>query len=129
MTASSAPESQQPIALDQPLPHRKTIREWLIPLSHRTTWRAFVLLAIDYALFFALITGTVVFDAVWAKLLCALAAGFVIGRLFIIGHDACHQSLTPHRELNKVLGRIAFLPSITPYSLWDTGHNLSLIYI
>ncbi len=48
----------------------------------------------------------------------------MIGRLFIIGHDACHQSLTPHRELNKVLGRIAFLPSLTPYSLWDTGHNV-----
>ena len=120
MTAQSSAESQQPIALDQPLPHRKIIREWLIPLSHRTTLRAFVLLAIDYALFFALIAGTIVFDAVWAKLLCGLAAGFVIGRLFIIGHDACHQSLTPHRELNKVLGRIAFLPSITPYSLWDT---------
>jgi len=124
MTAQSSAESQQPIALDQPLPHRKIIREWLIPLSHRTTLRAFVLLAIDYALFFALIAGTIVFDAVWAKLLCGLAAGFVIGRLFIIGHDACHQSLTPHRELNKVLGRIAFLPSITPYSLWDTGHNV-----
>jgi omega-6 fatty acid desaturase (delta-12 desaturase) len=60
----------------------------------------------------------------WAKLLCGLAAGFVIGRLFIIGHDACHQSLTPHRTLNKWLGRIAFLPSITPYSLWDVGHNV-----
>ena len=64
MTAHTAPENQQPIPLNQPLPHRKTIREWLIPLSHRTTWRAFVLLAIDYALFFALITGTVWFDAV-----------------------------------------------------------------
>ena len=115
--------SDQPIAIDQPMPHRKVIRGWLIPLSQRTTLRAFVLLALDYALFFALITGTIAFDAVWAKLLCGLAAGFVIGRLFIIGHDACHQSLTPHRELNKVLGRIAFLPSITPYSLWDTGHN------
>lgn len=50
MTAQSSAESQQPIALDQPLPHRKIIREWLIPLSHRTTLRAFVLLAIDYAL-------------------------------------------------------------------------------
>ena len=103
MTVQSSAESQQPIALDQPLPHRKIIREWLIPLSHRTTLRAFVLLAIDYALFFALIAATIVFDAVWAKLLCGLAAGFVIGRLFIIGHDACHQSLTPHRELDKVL--------------------------
>ena len=124
MTASNTQPSNQPIPLDQPLPHRKIIREWLIPLSQRTTLLAFVLLIVDYALFFALIAGTIAFDAVWAKLLCGLAAGFVIGRLFIIGHDACHQSLTPHRELNKVLGRIAFLPSLTPYSLWDTGHNV-----
>jgi omega-6 fatty acid desaturase (delta-12 desaturase) len=116
--------SSEPIPLDQPVPHRKVLREWLIPLSGRTYFSAFFLLIMDYALFFALITGTVMFEAAWAKLVCGLAAGFVIGRLFIIGHDACHQSLTPNRELNKVLGRIAFLPSLTPYSLWDTGHNV-----
>ncbi len=113
-----------PLAPEAPLPHRKIIREWLIPLSQRTTLRAFVLLAIDYALWALLLAGTVAFEAWWAKLLCGLAAGFVIGRLFIIGHDACHQSLTPHRRLNKWLGRIAFLPSLTPYSLWDAGHNV-----
>ena len=124
MTALHTPHTDQPIPLDQPLPHRKTLREWLIPLYERSTVRALVLLVLDYALFFALITATVLLESVWAKLLCGSAAGFVIGRLFVIGHDACHQSLTPHRELNKVLGRIAFLPSLTPYSLWDTGHNV-----
>lgn len=106
------------------MPHRKVIRSWLVPIVQRQTWRAFALLLIDYALWLALIAGTVYFDAVWAKLLCGLAAGFVIGRLFIIGHDACHQSITEHRQLNKWLGRIAFLPSLTPYSLWDVGHNV-----
>ncbi len=124
MTALHHPSVDQPIPLDQPLPHRKTLREWLIPLSERSTLRALVLLAFDYALFFALITATVMVEAIWVKLLCGIVAGFVIGRLFVIGHDACHQSLTPHRELNKVLGRIAFLPSLTPYSLGDTGHNV-----
>jgi omega-6 fatty acid desaturase (delta-12 desaturase) len=114
----------EPLAPDAPLPHRKVIRSWLIPLSERVTWRAFWLLALDYTLWLALLAGVVMFDAVWAKALCGLAAGFVIGRLFIIGHDACHQSLTPHRRLNKVLGRIAFLPSLTAYSLWDMGHNV-----
>lgn len=112
------------IAPHQPMPHRKVIRAWLTPLVEKSTLRALLLLAFDYALFVSLIAGTVVLDPVWAKLLCGLAAGFVTGRLFIIGHDACHQSLTAHRGLNKVLGRIAFLPSLTPYSLWDTGHNV-----
>ncbi|MCX7264085.1 MAG: fatty acid desaturase [Limnohabitans sp.] len=117
-------DNLQPIPLEQPLPHRKTLRQWLLPLSQRSTLRALVLLLIDTALFTALITGTVVVESVWGKLLCGLAAGFVIGRMFIIGHDACHQSLTPHRGLNKWLGRFAFLTSLTPYSLWDTGHNV-----
>jgi acyl-lipid omega-6 desaturase (Delta-12 desaturase) len=115
---------ETPIAIDQPIPHRKVIREWLSPLVERKTAYALGLLALDFAIWFALLAGTVVFDAWWAKLLCGLAAGFVIGRLFIIGHDACHQSLTRHRTLNKWVGRIAFLTSLTPYSLWDIGHNV-----
>ncbi len=106
------------------MPHRKIIREWLKPLSDRSTLRAFVLLLVDTALFMGLVACTVLLESVWLKLLCGSAAGFVIGRLFIIGHDACHQSLTPHRELNKWIGRYAFLYSLTPFSLWDTGHNV-----
>ncbi len=113
-----------PIPAGAPLPHRKTLRQWLIPLSRRTTTHAMVLLAFDYLLLAAALLGTVVLHGWPAKLACGIAAGFVIGRLFIIGHDACHQSLTPGRDLNKWLGRIAFLPSITPYSLWDVGHNV-----
>jgi omega-6 fatty acid desaturase (delta-12 desaturase) len=114
----------QPIAPDAPMPHRKFIRQWLIPLAERTHWHAFALLTLDYVLFAALIAGAVVLEAWWAQTLCALAAGFVIGRLFIIGHDACHQSLTPNRKLNHIIGRLAFLPSLTPYSLWEVGHNV-----
>lgn len=106
------------------MPHRKQIREWLLPLAQRATLRPVLLLAFDYALLLAAFAGTVLLAAWWAKLACGLAAGFVTGRLFIIGHDACHQSLTPQRRLNHWLGRIAFLPSLTPYSLWEVGHNV-----
>ncbi|MEN9617848.1 MAG: hypothetical protein RL406_85, partial [Pseudomonadota bacterium] len=114
----------QPILPGEPMPHRKVMREWLIPLAERTTALAIVMLVVDLVLWAALMAGTVLFESWWAKLLSGFAAGFVIGRLFIIGHDACHQSLTPHRTLNKWLGRIAFLPSLTAYSLWDIGHNV-----
>lgn len=113
-----------PLPADAALPHRKTIRSWLIPISQRSTLRALALLTFDLALFGALVSATVLLQPLWARVLCALAAGFVIGRLFIIGHDGCHQSLTPHRRLNKWLARIAFLPSLTAYSLWDMGHNV-----
>jgi omega-6 fatty acid desaturase (delta-12 desaturase) len=58
------------------------------------------------------------------QVLGGLVAGFVIGRLFILGHDACHQSFTRHRRLNRWIGRLVFLPSLTPYSLWEVGHNV-----
>ncbi|QDU31671.1 Delta(12)-fatty-acid desaturase [Anatilimnocola aggregata] len=46
-----------------------------------------------------------------------------ISVLFIIGHDACHGSLTPSNFLNQVLGRLAFLPSWHPFTSWHLAHN------
>jgi acyl-lipid omega-6 desaturase (Delta-12 desaturase) len=39
------------------------------------------------------------------------------------GHDVCHGGLTPYDLLNKILGRIALLPSCTPYIAWEFAHN------
>jgi omega-6 fatty acid desaturase (delta-12 desaturase) len=116
--------SPDPIPPGQPLPHRKVIRGWLAPIVQRRTARAIALLVFDWALFAAFMAGAVLLSTLLAKLLCGMAAGFMIGRLFIIGHDACHQSYTPSRALNRLLGRIAMLPSLTPYSLWEVGHNV-----
>ena len=113
-----------PVPPSAALPHRKEIRQWLLPLSARTVAWPVLLLVFDYALLLLALAGAVLPGAWWARVLCGLAAGFMTGRLFIIGHDACHQSLTPHRRLNHWLGRIAFLPSLTPYSLWEVGHNV-----
>jgi omega-6 fatty acid desaturase (delta-12 desaturase) len=43
--------------------------------------------------------------------------------LFIVGHDACHGSFTASRTLNAWIGRVAFLPSLTPFRTWELGHN------
>ncbi len=115
------PQSIQP---DSQLPHRKVIRSWLKPGVQRSTLRAILLLTLDSALFATCLVGAALLDPWWAKMICGLLAGLMIGRLFIIGHDACHQSYTPLRGLNKLLGRVAMLPSLTPYSLWQTGHNV-----
>lgn len=126
MTDQVLPQAEDlhPLAPGAPLPHRKVLRQWLLPLSGKSTLRALLLLAFDFVVLAAALAGTVLLPNAWAQLASGLVAGFVIGRLFILGHDACHQSLTPHRRLNKWLGRIAFLPSLTPYSLWDAGHNV-----
>src|ERR1700722_6952920 len=100
----TAEQAATPAAGDR-VPSRKQLRSELAPLVKRSTPLGSALLAPSPIL----------------QLLSALACGFVIGRLFIIGHDACHQSYTDHRGLNRWIGRIAFLPSLTPYSLWEIG--------
>jgi omega-6 fatty acid desaturase (delta-12 desaturase) len=81
--------------------------------------------AFDIALFaagsaLALLAGTVAL-----KLLGALVVTAGIVRLFLIGHDACHGSFFGSTRLNAICGRIAFLPSLTAFSLWETGHNVA----
>ena len=112
------------LASQSPIPHRKLIRSWLEPLAGASTSRALALVALDLALFAALLAATVLLRQPLLQLLCAATCGLVIGRLFILGHDACHQSLTRHRGLNRWIGRLVFLPSLTPYSLWEVGHNV-----
>jgi acyl-lipid omega-6 desaturase (Delta-12 desaturase) len=106
------------------IPHRKLIRAWLAPISARSSLRALALVGLDLILFTALLAAIVQVQQPMIQLLAGGLAGVVIARLFILGHDACHQSFTPHRGLNRWLGRLVFLPSLTPYSLWEVGHNV-----
>ena len=112
------------VHLDVPVPHRKIIRSWTAPYSQRSTRRALLLTATDLSLFFVCLAAAALLANPALKILLGIATGFVIGRLFILGHDACHQSFTVHRRLNTWLGRLVFLPSLTPYSLWQVGHNV-----
>ena len=67
--------------------------------------------------------GFLVLDG-WA--MKAISAGVImvaIPMLFVIGHDACHQALTPHRWLNKVIGRVAMTLTWHAYAVWELGHN------
>ena len=122
---TAAPTSK-PLSPDQPdlIPHRKVIRSWLEPIVKKNTAYAVFLVALDLLLCAAAISATVLLSNPFPQMLAAMFTGLVIGRLFILGHDACHQSLTSHRRLNRWLGRLVFMPSLTPYSLWDVGHNV-----
>ncbi|WP_228124507.1 fatty acid desaturase [Glaciimonas soli] len=118
------PQLPDPILPSAVMPHRKVIRSWLLPIMQRSSAHALTLVLLDLILFLLAIGATIWFRNIAAKLLFGVVAGFVIGRLFILGHDACHQSFTPNRRLNRWIGRLVFLPSLTPYSLWDVGHNV-----
>jgi acyl-lipid omega-6 desaturase (Delta-12 desaturase) len=117
-------------------PNAKTFPSETRPLSRaaqRRSIRAFrqssnskavILCAMDFALF-ALLSGAVIaIPNILLKVLIAPALGLQIARLFVLGHDACHQSLFASRQLNRWVGRLLFLPSLTPYTAWEIGHNL-----
>jgi acyl-lipid omega-6 desaturase (Delta-12 desaturase) len=126
-TAPSAVSPFLPAPTPEPtdlIPHRKVIRSWLEPIVKKSTAYAVFLVVTDLLLFTAAISATVLMGNPLLQMLAAVFSGLVIGRLFILGHDACHQSLTRHRRLNRWLGRLVFMPSLTPYSLWDVGHNV-----
>jgi omega-6 fatty acid desaturase (delta-12 desaturase) len=80
-------------------------------------------LACDLGLFVAGSAVALLAGSVATKLLGTLVVTAAIVRLFLIGHDACHGSFFRSARLNALCGRIAFLPSMTAYSLWEVGHN------
>jgi omega-6 fatty acid desaturase (delta-12 desaturase) len=82
-----------------------------------------LVLLLDIALFSVGTLLVLMVDSLWAKLLGSLTVTIAIVRLFLVGHDACHGSYFSNGRLNAIAGRIAFLPSLTAYSLWETGHN------
>lgn len=105
-------------------PSITALREVLTAYCNRSTVLAFALLFSDIALF---LVGNwlVIREGSWLTIaLGTVLVTIAIVRLFIIGHDACHMSLTDHAWLNKLIGRVAFLPSLTPFALWRVGHNV-----
>lgn len=92
-------------------------------LTRRSTARALAWFVPEYVAW-TLLTALALMPFPWPVCLgFAVAAGLAIGVVFTVGHDASHQALTPHRWLNGLIARLAFIPSAHAASLWDVGHN------
>jgi acyl-lipid omega-6 desaturase (Delta-12 desaturase) len=87
--------------------------------------RGGLLAVLDWSLLCITLYFATTAPALWMRILCGLLGGLFITRLWVIGHDACHQSLFSTRQANRFIGRFCFLPSLTPYSLWEVGHNIA----
>jgi omega-6 fatty acid desaturase (delta-12 desaturase) len=103
---------------------RLTLKTQLKHFRQSSDAKAGLWCACDIALFLAATAGVVAAEATALKIALGVLAGLQIARLFVIGHDACHQSLFVDRRMNRWMGRVVFLPSLTTYGLWETGHNL-----
>ena len=106
-----------------PTSHAKTdLRQDRLVLSRRRLAAPLLLFLALIAAYFATVLAILMTGALAALVLVPLC-GILVSALFVIGHDACHQSYTSSRFLKHVVGRIAFLPALHSFSLWDREHN------
>lgn len=98
---------------------RASVREY----TRRNTLHAMVIFTGDMLLYSAAIAGVLFFESIALKLACGILAGMLVSSIFVIAHDAAHDSFTKHKLLNKTIARITYLLSLHNYSLWLTEHN------
>ena len=91
--------------------------------SRRSSRMALAIFAIEVLAYAGFVTLAIAPLAWFVNVLGGVLAGLAIGVIFTVGHDACHQSLTPSRALNRWIARLSFIPSLHAASLWVLGHN------
>lgn len=101
----------------------RQVNDAIAPYLKKKTLTPFLILLIDLIAFVGLFFALIMVDNVLLKIVLAILEGNLIGYLFIVGHDACHNSFTANKKLNKILAIITFLPSLHNYSLWRVLHN------
>jgi omega-6 fatty acid desaturase (delta-12 desaturase) len=107
-----------------PEPTVKATRDVLPPESRtRSMATGVAYFAGTTLIYLTLFTLTAIADGWLARIGLALVTGLAAGMMFIIGHDACHGSLTPSSRVNTWLARLAFLPSLHPLAAWEYSHN------
>jgi omega-6 fatty acid desaturase (delta-12 desaturase) len=122
--SSPAPSISRPHAEPNSIPSVKEVRSNFSSDDRtQSTVKGVVIFAVPALIYVAAFVGLLRGGGWWAKLACAAVVGPCIDMLFLVGHDACHQALTPIAWVNRLIGRLAFLPSLHPYSQWDYGHN------
>jgi omega-6 fatty acid desaturase (delta-12 desaturase) len=108
-------------------PPAELARHWraVLPRAwrHSSAVRGLLVVALSAAVYVGTFLGMFLLPTWWARLICLIIQPVAIGMLFVIGHDAGHNSLTPVGWLNRLLGRLVMLPAYHPYSAWCHAHN------
>src|SRR5580704_11145351 len=99
------------------------LRQILRPFRAKADAFALALFAADCAMYALCAAAAAAPLPMLVRLLAGTCAGVLLAVLFVVGHDACHGSFTSRRWLNSLIGRVVFLPTLTPYSTWELSHN------
>ena len=71
-----------------------------------------------------LTTWLIFVSPIYFSWIAILLNGLTVAMLFIVGHDAAHDNFFTSHRFNRVIGTLAFLPSLHPFSSWTRSHNL-----
>jgi len=102
-----------------PATTRQTVQQYRVP--NRTI--AYAILIADVLFYAITLLIAVSHHQLPVAILASVLNGLAIGLLFLVGHDCCHRSFLPTRVENYLVGQLAMLPALHPYSLWELGHN------
>ena len=71
----------------------------------------------------AALTGTILNFHWAAQVVCSIAAGLLMVRMFVIYHDQQHHAILPRSGLAEVFMRVFGLLILSPSSIWRSSHN------
>ena len=103
----------------------RQLRMAISEFSERSTHTGLSILLLEVVIYISAIAGVIFMENFFLRVVCGIVAGLKISTLFVIAHDAAHASFVRNRMLNKIIARLAFLPSYHNYSLWLVAHNKS----
>ena len=92
---------------------------------HETSYaHPVIFLSVILTLYLGTIATIGLSDSWVAKLLCGVVLSIAVGKLFVVGHDACHGSFTPSARLNRTISFIALTVAYHVPATWRYWHNV-----
>ncbi|KIY95929.1 omega-3 fatty acid desaturase (delta-15desaturase) [Monoraphidium neglectum] len=89
----------------------------------RNTVRSFAHLALDVGIVFGIAAAAYAANSWFVWPLYWLAQGTMFWALFVVGHDCGHQSFSPSRTINDLVGNFVHASILVPYHGWRVSHR------
>ncbi|MGB3636188.1 MAG: fatty acid desaturase [Rivularia sp. (in: cyanobacteria)] len=93
-------------------------------LNQKSNRKAILIFLGQFSIYIVCLIGAIADYSIAANFIFSVYIGLVLGQLFLIGHDSCHQAFAKSPLLNKILGRFTFLLTLHSYTLWALEHNV-----
>jgi acyl-lipid omega-6 desaturase (Delta-12 desaturase) len=93
------------------------------PYAADSTLRSWWHIVSTGVLLAAALTGTIINFHWAAKVVCSIASGLLMVRMFVIYHDQQHHALLPRSRVAAVLMHLYGIFILSPSSIWRSSHN------